>query len=141
MATLNKLPCYDYNMLKENSDDSLPLTRLFRSPSAKVLDFLFLNRDFDYSESDISQLAGVPSRTLQRVLPILKEEKLIRKTRTSSRSTMYTANLDSGVGESLFQYVKQSIEANLDTISESSIDSEQIEKTTDRIGLNSTIHS
>jgi predicted transcriptional regulator len=125
-------------MLKQNCEESLPLTRLFRSPSAKVLDFLFLNRDFDYSESDISQLSGVPSRTLQRVLPILKEEKLIKKTRTSSRSAMYTANLDSGVGESLFKYVKLSIEANLDTIEESAINSERIEDTADQ--LKSTIH-
>lgn len=128
-------------MLNQNSEESLPLTRLFRSPSAKVLDFLFLNRDFDYSESDISQLSGVPARTLQRVLPILKEEKLIKKTRTSSRSTMYTANLDSGVGESLFQYVKQSIEANLDTITEPTIVSDQRKDTTDQIGLRTTIHS
>ena len=132
---------YNYSMLNQNSEESLPLTRLFRSPSAKVLDFLFLNRDFDYSESDISQLSGVPARTLQRVLPILKEEKLIKKTRTSSRSTMYTANLDSGVGESLFQYVKQSIEANLDTITEPTIVSDQRKDTTDQIGLRTTIHS
>lgn len=128
-------------MLNQNSEESLPLTRLFGSPSAKVLDFLFLNRDFDYSESDISQLSGVPSRTLQRVLPILKEEKLIKKTRTSSRSTMYTANLDSGVGESLFQYVKQSIEANLDTITEPKVVSDQREDMVNQIGLKSTIHS
>ena len=105
-------------MIEQDHEDSLPLTRLFRSPSAKVLDFLFLNRDFDYSESDISRLSGVSPRTLQRVLPILKEEKLIKKTRTSSRNAMYTANLDSRVGDSLFQYVKQAVEANLDTILE-----------------------
>lgn len=128
-------------MSSQSIEEALPLTRLFRSPSAKVLDFLFLNREFDYSESDIAQLSGVPSRTLQRVLPVLKEEKLIKSTRTSSRSKMYTANLDTGMGESLFQYVMHAVEANLDTITEPTMVSEKIEDTTDHTKLKSTLHS
>jgi len=128
-------------MSKLSPEESLPLSRLFRSPSAKVLDFLFLNRDFDYSESDISKLSGVPARTLQRVLIVLKEEKLIKNTRTSSRSKMYTANLDTGMGESLFQYVKQAVEANLDTITEPMIVSDEIENKVDPRKMNSELHS
>ncbi len=128
-------------MTSQSIEEALPLTRLFRSPSAKVLDFLFLNREFDYSESDIAQLSGVPSRTLQRVLPVLKEEKLIKSIRTSSRNKMYTANLDTGMGESLFKYVMHAVEANLDTITEPTMVSEKIEDSVDHTKLKSTLHS
>ena len=101
--------------------EALPLSRLFKGPQARVLDFLFLNRDFDYSESDICRLSGVPSRTLQRVLPILKEEKLIKKTRKSGNSVMYVADTVSKRGATLLQFVKYSVEANLDTIPDDKI--------------------
>ena len=100
----------------DNISKSLPLSRLFQSPTAKVLDFLFLNRDFDYSESDIASLSNTAPRTLQRVLITLKEEKLIKRTRKSGRSNMYKANLDNKLGEYLLNYVRLGIENNLDTI-------------------------
>ena len=105
-------------MSKANDDisKSLPLSRLFQSPTAKVLDFLFLNRDFDYSESDIASLSNTAPRTLQRVLITLKEENLIKRTRKSGRSNMYKANLDNKSGKYLLNYVRLGIENNLDTI-------------------------
>lgn len=103
-------------MSKTDEYASLPLSRVFQSPAAKVLDFLFLNRDFDYSESDISSLSKTAPRTLQRVLIILKEENLIKKTRKSGRSIMYKANLDNKLGEYLLNYVRLGIENNLNTI-------------------------
>lgn len=92
----------------------LPLDRIFGTSSAKVLDFLLLNRDFDYSETDISKLAFVPYRTLQRTLPRLLDENLVRQTRKSGRSLMYEANLDSKRTQALLQYVKASMEENLE---------------------------
>ena len=106
-------------MKEDNVGEDLPLSILFKSPTAKVLDFLLLNRDFDYSESDISNLSNTPSRTLQRVLPLLKEEKLVKQTRKSGRSTMYKANIESKKGKALLEFVKLSLEDNLDTIKES----------------------
>ena len=93
-----------------------PLTTIFNTASAKILDFLLLNRDFDYSEADISRLAQTPVRTLQRALPMLLEEKLVRTTRKSGRSTMYMANIDSKRGEILLSYVKISLEENIRSV-------------------------
>jgi len=104
-------------MTKNNScpdiSDDLPLTRVFRNPSSKILDFLILNKKFDYSEAEISIQAVVPSRTLQRVLPCLVDEKLVVKTRRSGRTNMYVANLDSKRLLALQDYVKATIEENL----------------------------
>lgn len=101
---------------QEFDDDGseLPLGRLFRNPTAKVLDFLLLNRDFDYSESDISKLAEVSPRTVQRVLPILIDEKIVKRTRKSGKAFMYEASLDSKRTTALLAYVKATIEENLE---------------------------
>ena len=108
-------------MSEDDVSEYLPLGALFTSPSAKVLDFLLLNRDFDYSESDISNLSNTAPRTLQRVLPILKEEKLVKETRKSGKSRMYRANIERKKGQALLEFIKLSIEDNLDTISEAPI--------------------
>ena len=93
--------------------DALPLERIFSNPTSKVLDFLIMNQDFDYSESDISKLAGVPSRTLQRVMPCLLTEQLLKRTRKSSKANMYKANFESKRITALQQYIKATIEENL----------------------------
>lgn len=106
----------------ENQDDSqtstsnLPLGRIFDISTAKALDFLLLNQKFDYSESDISNLANIPPRTLQRILPTLLSENLVVRTRKSSKSFMYQANLDSKRTSGLWEYVKATMEENLDRL-------------------------
>ncbi len=92
----------------------LPLSRIFNSTTAKILDFLLTNQEFDYSESDISKLASVPPRTLQRALPLLVEEGLVRHTRKSGKAFMYEANLDSKKTRALFEYVKAARTENLE---------------------------
>ncbi len=101
---------------KENCpdiSDTLPLERVFGTPSSKILDFLLLNQRFDYSESDICKLAEVSTRTVQRTLPCLVTEKLITRTRKSGKAFMYEANLESDRVKALQQYVKATIEENL----------------------------
>lgn len=115
-------------MSKQEDQYSLPLSRIFQSPTSKVLDFLFVNRDFDYSESDIASLSNTAPRTLQRVLIILKKEKLIKKTRKSNRSNMYKANLENKLGEYLSLYVRTAIENQLDTVPEIGISSKSVDE-------------
>jgi len=104
------------NQEQKTNKDSLPLERVFDNPAAKVLDFLLLNQKFDYSESDISNLANVPPRTLQRVLPSLLNEKLVARTRKSSKAFMYQANLESKRTLALLEYIKATMEENLDRL-------------------------
>lgn len=99
-----------------NTNNLLPLERIFDISSAKVLDFLLLNQKFDYSESDISNLANIPPRTLQRILPNLINENIIIRTRKSSKSFMYQANLESKRTSALLEYVKATMEENLDRL-------------------------
>jgi hypothetical protein len=99
-----------------------PLERLFHSLSARVLDFLILNQRFDYSHSDISNLAKIPPRSLQRILPTLIEEKLILRTRKSGKAYMYIFNRNSEKGKALQKYFEETIKNDIDKISNSSSD-------------------
>jgi predicted transcriptional regulator len=86
-----------------------PLERVFQNAYARVLDFLLLNQRFDYSYSDISRLAGVPPRTLQRVLPVLLRENLVAPTRKSGKAQMYEFNRSSSRAKALESYFNETM--------------------------------
>lgn len=83
-----------------------PLERVFQNSYARVLDFLILNQKFDYSFSDIANLAHVTPRTLQRVLPVLLKERLVSPTRKSGKAQMYELNKNSRSAQMLEFYFK-----------------------------------
>lgn len=84
----------------------LPLSKIFNSPSSKILDFLLTNPEFDYSESDIARLTNLSPRTVQRTLPYLLEENLVKRTGKSGKAFMYKGNLESSRINALLDYIK-----------------------------------
>lgn len=62
------------------------------SPIFKVLDFLTVNDDFDYSMTDIAKLSGVGYSTLKLFWPKLEKEKIIVITRIVGKAKMYRLN-------------------------------------------------
>ncbi len=62
------------------------------SPVFKVLDFLTVNDDFDYSMTDIAKLSEVGYATLKLFWPRLEDEKIILPTRTVGKAKMYKLN-------------------------------------------------
>ncbi|MBI2129069.1 hypothetical protein HYU07_02415 [Candidatus Woesearchaeota archaeon] len=63
------------------------------SPILRVLDFLVVNEDFDYSMTDIADLSGIGYSTLKLFWEKLEEEGVIIKTRTVGKAKMYRLNL------------------------------------------------
>ncbi len=62
------------------------------SPTNKVMDFLIVFDQFDYSMVDISENAEVGYSTLKELIPELEKKKIIVKTRVSGKSNMYKIN-------------------------------------------------
>jgi predicted transcriptional regulator len=91
-----------------------PLESIFKNTVARVLDFLILNHNFDYSASEISRITQIPVRTLQRVLPHLVKKNLIKETGKIGNSRMYMLNTSSELAELLRQYVIGTINLNID---------------------------
>lgn len=73
--------------------------------SAKLLDFFVTYKDFDYSETDIAELAGVSPRTAFREIPKFESVKLITFTRRVGRAKMYKLNQNSEAAKLLEQLV------------------------------------
>jgi DNA-binding transcriptional regulator GbsR (MarR family) len=91
-----------------------PLESIFQNSPARVLDFLILNQNFDYSAAEISRITGIPLRTVQRVLPHLVQKELVKETGKIGNTRMYIINPKSELSELLRQYVMTRINIDID---------------------------
>ncbi len=62
------------------------------SPILKVLDFLVVNEDFDYSMTDISAYSGIGYSTLKLFWNKLEKNNIIKQTRIVGKAKMYKLN-------------------------------------------------
>ena len=89
-------------MENEKALEKGPLERLFIGPAmAKILDFMILFRNYDYSKTDIAKNSGVNFRTVLRLLPILEEKQIVKQTRLVGQAKMYQINRESPLAQAL----------------------------------------
>lgn len=62
------------------------------SPINKVIDFLVVFDNFDYSMADIAENSNVGYSTLKELIPEMEKKGIIVKTRVSGKSNMYKLN-------------------------------------------------
>jgi Fe2+ or Zn2+ uptake regulation protein len=58
----------------------------------KIIDFLTLYKDFEYTKTDIARETEISRRTLYEVWPTLEKFKLAKKTRSAGQITFYKLN-------------------------------------------------
>jgi len=63
------------------------------SPTLRVLDFLVVNEDFDYSMTDIANLSGIGYSTLKLFWNGLEKRNIVMQTRIVGKAKMYKLNL------------------------------------------------
>ena len=90
-----------------------PLESIFRNNISRILDFLILNPQFDYSASEMSKITKVPPRTIQRALPHLVAKELVKETGKVGNTKMYILNTQSELAEVLRRYVQTAINVNI----------------------------
>jgi DNA-binding transcriptional ArsR family regulator len=95
-----------------------PLEKIFHSASARIVDFLLIYREFDYSEADIARRIKMTPKTVAKEIPVLLEEGVIQLTRKSGRSHMYRIN-DSQKVRGLVQYLDGTVESRCDEFNNS----------------------
>jgi len=64
------------------------------SPVNRILDFLVVNEDFDYSMTDIAELSGVGYSTLKLLWNRLEKDGIVIQTRIVGKAKMYKLNLN-----------------------------------------------
>jgi len=72
------------------------LERLFggASATARILDFMFISRDWDYNKTDIAENSNVSRKHVTKAINKLEQSGFIKKTRTVGRSEMYQYNIN-----------------------------------------------
>ena len=67
------------------------------SPVLRVLDFLIVNEDFDYSMTDIAKHSGVGYSTLKLFWSTLEKNKIVIHVRIVGKAKMYKLNFSNSV--------------------------------------------
>ena len=79
--------------IEEKSSGSLK--SIFPCSSSKILDHMVAMSEFDYSISDISNIAGVGFKTTLNVVHKLEEHGVLKRTRQVGNAILYKMNPDS----------------------------------------------
>jgi len=74
------------------------------SPINRILDFLIVFDNFDYSMADIAIKAGVGYSTLKTLIKELLKRGLIIQTRVSGKSNMYKLNKDNALVKKFVEF-------------------------------------
>ena len=94
---------------KDDSEANPPtLRKLFNdSAIAKLLDFITLYKEFDYSKVEMSRNSGVAWKTLYRIWPILEKYNLVTETRRIGRAKMFKLNTENPIAKALWELAFQ----------------------------------
>ena len=75
-----------------NTENSIFLDVFGDSPLLRVLDFLVVNEDFDYSMTDIAKLSGIGYSTLKLFWDKFEKNAIVVNTREVGKAKMYKLN-------------------------------------------------
>ncbi len=85
------------------------------SPVLRVLDFLVVNEEFDYSMTDIAKLSGVGYSTLKLFWNQLETKGIVANTRTVGKAKMYKLDISNPIikkfREFYWETTKQAVHA------------------------------
>jgi len=114
---------------KENHDAG-QLERLFGSTAtARVLDFMNIFRDWDYSKKDIAKNSDVSFRHTLKALDKLEQLELIKKTRNVGKAQMYQYNTQNPAAQLLQKFALELAGQEAQKIADAEIVKEEAAKT------------
>lgn len=94
--------------MDENIESTLiknrPLERIFRNNIARVIDFLIINQQFNFTTVEISKSSQIPLRTVQRIIPQLVQNKIVIENKYQGKIKNYELNRNSKLVEILRLY-------------------------------------
>jgi len=88
-----------------------PLERIFRNNIARVIDFLIINQQFNFTTTEISKSSEIPLRTVQRIIPQLVQNKIVIENKYKGKIKNYELNKNSKLVEILRLYSIETVNA------------------------------
>ena len=117
----------------EKALETGPLERLYNGVApAKIMDFLTLFHDYDYSKMDISKNSGVSFRHTLREITKLEKLELIKQTRTVGHAQMYKLNIDNPAAQLLRKFALEIAGQEAQKIADQEIAKEEAAKQTQK---------
>jgi len=90
-------------------DKSIFLQVFGDTPINRVMDFLIVHEEFDYSMKDIAENSGVGYATLKLFWPNLEKTKIVTLTREIGNAKLYRLNLDSSTVQRFKEFYWETI--------------------------------
>ena len=84
-----------------NESKSVFLEVMGNHPINKILDFLIVFKNFDYSKKDIARNSHVSYATLKYLWSNLEQREIIRLTRTIGKAKLYKLNFNNPIVKQL----------------------------------------
>ena len=101
--------------MNENTESIIiknrPLERIFRNSIARVIDFLIINQQFNFTTAEISRSSEIPLRTVQRIIPHLVQNKIVTENKYKDKIKNYELNRESKLVEILKLYSIETVNA------------------------------
>ncbi len=88
-----------------------PLERIFRNNISRVIDFLIINQQFNFTTAEISKSSEIPLRTVQRIIPQLVQNKIVIENKYKGKIKNYELNRNSKLVEILRLYSIETVNA------------------------------
>ncbi|MEK6921952.1 MAG: hypothetical protein AABX82_08735 [Nanoarchaeota archaeon] len=91
-------------MEEQSEDKSLFIEVLGDYPLIRVLNFLLIFRDFDYSLTEIAEESGVAWSTLHSIWPKLEGLNFVKNTRVIGNAKMYKLNTENTLVQDFIKF-------------------------------------
>jgi len=82
------------------------LGRIFGGVTAKILDFMIIHRNWDYSKQDLAKNSGVSLRHAILAIEKLEKHEFVKYTRNVGATHMYQLNLENDLIRQFVQCVR-----------------------------------
>ncbi len=126
-------------MKNNENHDAGPLERLFgNTATARVLDFMHVFRDWDYSKQDISENSDLSFRHAAKAIDKLEKLELIKKTRNVGRAQMYQYNTQNKAAQLLQKFALELAGQEAQKIADQEIAKEEATKQTQKTEITTT---
>ncbi len=91
-----------------------PLERIFRNNIARIIDFLIINQQFKFTSKELSNLSDTPLRSVQRIMPQLVKNKIVKENKFKGRIKNYELNKNFKLVEILSLYSIETVNIFVD---------------------------
>jgi len=95
-----------YKKGKAMTKEGGTLQRIFGGVTAKILDFLIVHNEWDYSKQDIATYSGVSQRHAVIALEKLEKIELVKHTRNIGAAHMYQYNTENKLATDLSKFAR-----------------------------------